>query len=255
MIPRSVEIGPFTLHLYGLIVAASIYLGWFLARKRASLYKIPQKIFDDPILVIPLVLGIAGARLYHVVDYWNIYSHDLISILFINRGGLGIWGGILGAAIGFLIVAKIKKLEALTVLDLAAPSLLLGQAIGRVANFVNQEGFGPPTTLPWAVYIEPPNRPPQFSNFAHFHPTFFYEAILNLIFFLLLLHLAKKLKGRGGAFGLYLIFYSTTRFIVEFWRIDTAMIGEIKVAQGLSVLALCIGIWLFFHRSKRLDIN
>ncbi|MBI2594177.1 prolipoprotein diacylglyceryl transferase [Candidatus Curtissbacteria bacterium] len=251
MIPRSVEIGPFILHLYGLIIAASIYLGWFLARKRAAAYKIPRHFFDDPILIIPLILGIAGARLYHVVDYWNIYSHDLISILFINRGGLAIWGGILGAAIGFLIVAKIKKLEALTVLDLAAPSLLLGQAIGRVANFVNQEGFGPPTTLPWAVYIEPPNRPPQFSNFAHFHPTFFYEAILNLIFFLLLLYFAKNLKGRGQAFALYLIFYSIARFITEFWRIDTAVLVEVKVAHIISIFAFTIGLLLFSTRKRR----
>lgn len=249
--PKDVNLGPITIHLYGVIVAIAIYSGYVLARKRAHLYKIPQKIFDDPVVFVPLILAIIGARAYHVADFWSIYSQNLISIFYITNGGLGILGGLAGAFLGFLIIAKIKKLEAFDILDLAAPSLLLGQAVGRLANFVNQEGFGPPTNLPWAVFIEPDSRPNQFSNFSHFHPTFFYEAALDLFFFVIILYLAKRLKIRRRVFALYLIFYSAGRFIVEFWRIDTATTGEIKIAHVLTIIMFLVGLWLFNFRRNR----
>lgn len=251
MLPRSVEIGPLTIHFYGLIIAIAIYLGWYLAKRRAHIYKIPQKIFDDPILLIPLALAIIGARLYHVIDLWSVYRANLISVFYIASGGLGIWGALVGVFIGFLIVAKKRKLNFLNALDLAAPSILLGQAIGRFGNFINQEGFGPPANSPWAVFIEKQYRPPQYLSSTHFHPTFFYEAILNLIFFTVLLKLSERSKVRGQVFALYLIFYSTTRFLVEFWRIDTWVIGGLKVAHLISVGSLIIGFWIFAKSSNK----
>src|SRR3990167_960576 len=123
MIPRSIEIGPFSIHFYGLIIVFAIFAGWYLAKNRARIYEIPQKIFDDPILLIPLVLSIAGARLYHVLDLWSYYGRNLADIIKIQNGGLGIWGGILGMILGFLIVVKLKKLDLSNSLDLAAPSV------------------------------------------------------------------------------------------------------------------------------------
>ncbi len=243
MIPKTINFGPLTIHLYGAIVAVAILLGWYFAKKRRQFYNIPQEIFEDPILLIPLALAIIGARAYHVADYWHLYKQNLISTLYIYNGGLGIWGALFGAFLGFWAVSKIKKLDFLNALDLVAPSLILGQAIGRIGNYINQEGFGPPTNAPWSVYIDPASRPPIYQNFSHFHPTFFYEAILDLTFFLVLIVLAKKLK-RGQAFALYLILYSTGRFITEFLRIDTATIGEIKVAQLLSAITLLAGVFL-----------
>ncbi|OGD89571.1 prolipoprotein diacylglyceryl transferase [Candidatus Curtissbacteria bacterium RIFCSPHIGHO2_02_FULL_40_17] len=247
MIPAQISIGPIKFHLYGAIIAVAILVGWYLAKKRAHLFKIPQKIFDDPILLLPLFFSLVGARLYHVFDYWNYYSQNLISIIYVWGGGLGIWGGIAGAVFGFFLVAKIKRIDFLSVLDLAAPSLLLGQAIGRIANFINQEGFGPPTDLPWGVYISPDRRPDQFTSFSYFHPTFFYEAILNTFFFTILLVVSRKLKIKGQIFSLYLVFYSISRFITEFWRIDTATIDTVKVAQVISIIVLTIGLGLFIH--------
>ncbi len=244
MLPRSINVGPLTIHLYGLIIALAIIAGWYLAQKRAHYYKIPQKIFDDPILLIPLSLSIVGARIYHVIDYWDSYSQNLMSTIYIGNGGLGIWGALAGLVIGLIVVAKVKKLNLLSGLDLVAPSLLLGQAIGRIGNYINQEGFGPPTNLPWGVYISPNRRPLQYVNQSHFHPTFFYEAALDFIFFIILILIAKKLKVRGQISALYLILYSLGRFTVEFWRIDTAVIGQIKVAQALSVLAFMLGLSL-----------
>ncbi len=255
MLPRSINIGPLTLHFYGLIIAIAIFVGYQLARSRSTFYKIPQKLFDDPILILPLVLGIVGARLYHVLDYWSYYSQNLTDIVKISSGGLGIFGGLAGIFIGFWIIARVKHLNLLSLLDLAAPSLFLGQAIGRIGNYINQEGFGPPTNLPWGVYIAPENRPAQFISSTHFHPTFFYEAAIDLIFFVILIFLEKRLHKSqlsvvsGQLFAYYLILYSLGRFAVEFWRIDTATIGTIKVAQVLSALTFVAGFWLLRHKN------
>lgn len=251
MIPPKVSIGPLTINLYGVIIAVAIYIGWLIAKKRASLSQIPKSLFDDPILVIPLIFGIIGARLYHVSDFWSFYKTDLQSILFIWNGGLGILGGLLGVFLGFWLVSKIRKINFLSLLDLASPSVLLGQAIGRFGNFVNQEAFGPPTSLPWGVYIDPVHRPSQYQTFTHFHPTFFYEAILDFIFFLILLRFSQSPKIKGQTFALYLILYSIGRFIVEFWRIDTAKIEDLKVAHILTVLIFLLGIYLFRAKKKR----
>jgi len=251
MIPHQISLGPLSIHLYGLIIAVSIFLGWLLAKKRASLYKIPQFIFEDPILLAPLILAIIGARLYHVLDYWSYYSTNWTGIIKVENGGLGIFGALLGIFLGFWIIAKIKKINLWSVLDLLAPSLLLGQAFGRIANFINQEGFGPPTSKPWGIFIDSSYRPPQYINATHFHPTFFYEAILDGMFFIILLFLSKRLRIPGQLFGLYLILYTLGRFIVEFWRIDTWMIGEVKVAHVLSMITFLVGIWIFQVRGKK----
>jgi|SRR3989344_3246395 len=264
MIPPQISLGPVKIHFYGALIAIAILVGWYLAKKRAHFYKqslrsstssaglkIPQKIFDDPVLLFPLIFSLIGARLYHVVDYWDIYGKNLISILYVFNGGLGIWGGIVGAIIGFFVVAKIRKIDFATILDLASPSMLLGQAIGRIGNYINQEGFGPPTNLPWGVYIFPDRRPNQFLNFSNFHPTFFYEAVLNFIFFVFLLYLTKKFKSPGQIFSSYLIFYSVTRFVVEFWRIDTWVASGIKVAHLVSLITFVFGSILLLILSRK----
>lgn len=253
---KSIKLGPLTFHTYGAIFALAIFVGYYIAKKRAHLYKVPQKIFDDPILLIPLVLAIAGARAYHVIDYWNIYSQDLLSIFNLSGGGLGIWGGLFGVFVGFWIVARLRQINFLSILDVASPSLLLGQAIGRFGNWINQEAFGPPTDLPWGIYIDPENRPAQFLSASRFHPTFFYEAILDAIFFVILIYLSKPSTVNrqqstvkpGQTLALYLILYPIGRFIVEFWRIDTATIGIFKVAQLLSAVAFLIGIYLLVQK-------
>ena len=266
MFPRSIDIGPFSIHLYGLIIAFAIYAGWYLAKKRAKIYKqslrssssqnstaglrIPQKFFDDPILLVPLVLSVIGARIYHVLDLWSYYGRNLTKIVEIQNGGLGIWGGILGMLLGLLIVVKVKKLDFLKSLDLAAPSIILGQTIGRFGNFINQEGFGPPTNLPWGVPIDPANRPAQYLLHPRFHPTFFYEAFLNLVFFILLLYLAGKVKSKGQVFALYLIFYAAARTISEFWRIDTWVVDGVKISYIFSLAAFICGVGLFYRQSQ-----
>ena len=251
MINPNISIGPLTFHLYGAIIAVAIYLGWNLVKKRAQTYKIPTKIFDDLALLIPLFLAIIGARLYHILHFWPLYWENPAQIIKITAGGLGIWGALAGIILGLWIFAKIKKINFFSLLDLSAPSILLGQAIGRIGNYINQEGFGPPTELPWGVYIDPQHRPVQYLNSTHFHPTFFYEAALDLIFFLFILKIAGKFKQKGQVFGLYLIFYALSRFIAEFWRTDTWTVGSIKIAHILSIVAFALGIWFFLIRPSK----
>lgn len=256
MISSQINIGPVTFHLYGFIIAFAIYIGWFLAKKRAVVYKIPATIFEDSILLVPLALSILGARIYHVIDYWQVYKVDPISMLYIFNGGLGIWGALIGTLIGFIIISKLKKISLLSILDLAAPSFLLAQSIGRIGNYINQEGFGPPSNLPWAVYINPTNRPEKFKDYLSFHPTFFYEAIIDFVFFVLLILIAKKIKKPGQIFSIYLILYSLGRLFVEFFRIDTWHIGVIKVVYILSAGCTLLGIYLFFYfQNKKVSTN
>lgn len=250
MITPYFQIGPLKFHFYGLVIAIAIYVGYFLAKKRAQLYRIPDKIFDDPILLLPLIFAIIAARLYHVLDLWNYYSQNLLKIFAITNGGLGIFGGLFGAALGLFIISKIKKINFLSILDLASPSFMLGQAIGRIANWVNQEAYGPPTSLPWKIFIEPDKRPDQYLAYSYFHPTFFYEAILDAIFFFVLLLASKKFKRKGQIFALYLVLYGMGRFIVEFFRIDTWQIGAFKVAHLLAALAIIVGLAIFVNSPK-----
>lgn len=240
VIPPEINIGNITIHFYGLIIAASILIGWYLAKKRTKYYKIPLKIFGSNTLLIPLFLGIVGGRLYHVIDLWPYYWANPQLIVRVDLGGLGIFGALAGIIVGFIVVAKIEKIKPLPLLDLISPSLLIAQAIGRLGNYINGEGYGPPTNVPWAVEI----------NGVRVHPTFFYEAIIDVIFFFALLALAKRLKKPGQLFGFYLILYSLGRFVVEFWRIDTATFNSFKTAQILSVATLLIGIYLVKFRAK-----
>lgn len=252
------KIGPLTFHLYGLIIAIAIYLGYSLAKTRAKIYKIPKKLFDDPILFAPLLLSLLAARAYHVLHYWSLYKNDLSKVIYISNGGLGIWGALFGAVLGFYLIAKIKKVNFTSICDLAAPSLLLGQTVGRFGNFINQEGFGKPTNLPWGVYISPQNRPEQYLNFSKFNPTFFYEAALDFIALAILIYVENKSikKGHkqlvsGQLFSLYLIFYSASRFLTEFWRIDTWTISGIKVAHVICLIAFSLGCYTFYAQSKK----
>lgn len=283
MFPNSFSLGPLTFHIYGLIIAAAILIGWWLAKKRVHFYKIDPNLLDSPLILLPLILGIIGGRLYHVADFWSYYRNNPAQIFNISGGGLGIFGAIIGIFAGFWLFARIKKTKLLPLLDLLSPSLILGQAIGRIGNYINQEGFGKPTDLPWGVFIKPENRPIEYLESNFFHPTFFYEGALNLIAFLILIFLSSlsssplnshsresgnqlrvKLQGSrfsiwsrmtlqkpGQIFVLYLISYSAIRFTVEFWRIDTARIGQLQIAHVISLVVFCVGIYLITSKDKK----
>jgi phosphatidylglycerol:prolipoprotein diacylglycerol transferase len=243
-------IGPIILHLYGIIFTIAVIAGFLVARKRAEIYEISKDQVEN-IFLLALFLGILGARLYHVLDYFSYYRTHLWEILAVWQGGLGIFGGIFGGILGIYFYAKSKSLPFLKICDLLAPSLALGQAIGRWGNFVNQEAFGPPTSLPWKIYIDFQNRPEFWVSYSFFHPVFVYESIWNFLSFLALIYLEKQsLQKRkvGSLTFSYFTLYGLGRFFIEFLRFDTAQILGVKLAHILS-LGFIFGGFFFLKQS------
>ena len=222
-------------------------------------------------LIWALVLGVVGARLYHVLtpspsmaevgitsplDY---FRHPL-QLVNLRRGGLGIYGGIAGGALGLLIYAYRNRISALAWADLAVVGLALGQFIGRWGNFFNQELYGRPTTLPWAVRIDPAHRLTGYTEYARFHPAFLYESLWSLLVFAALLVLVRHYRSwlkTGDVMAIYLILYAVGRTLLETVRLDSRTV-TLGVDLGLAVatvvslvIALIMGGWLWWRH--RLD--
>jgi phosphatidylglycerol:prolipoprotein diacylglycerol transferase len=184
------------------------------------------------------------------------YFQHPLEILKIWKGGLGIFGGIIGGAIALAIYCRSNKQNFFEWTDIIAPGLLIAQAIGRWGNFVNQEVYGPPSDLPWAIYIDPAHRLPGFEAVERYHPLFLYESLLTLLGGLLLLYIARKYKDKlftGDLFLMYLVYYPLIRFGLEFIRLDPSAVGTININQtvmlivgilALSILVLRHTVWL-----------
>ena len=238
MNPIAFEIGPLAVHWYGIIIAAGLLAGVGLASWRAPLYGISR---DDlyNLVLLTLPWGIVGARLWYVLFNWSHYAQRPGEIIAIWHGGLAIHGGVLAAIICGVLYARYRRMSFLAIADLTAPSFALAQAIGRWGNYVNQEAYGVPTDLPWAIVIDGVSR----------HPTFLYESCWNLVVLGTLLLVAKRLpQARGGVFAGYLILYSLGRFFIEGLRTDSLMLGPFRTAQlvslGMIALGLVVAWWV-----------
>lgn len=192
--PILIEIGPLAVRWYGLLIATAVLIGVSLSQYLAKRRHINPDLLGD--LVVWLVIAaIPAARLYYVLFEWAEYSQHPERIIAIWQGGIAIHGAILGGTIAALIFARLKQVSFWQLADLVAPSLILGQAIGRWGNFFNSEAFGRPTNLPWKLFIPADRRPLGYENFAYFHPTFLYESLWNLMVFGLLLTLFSRLTN------------------------------------------------------------
>lgn len=246
-----ITIGPLFITFYGIIIATAVCASYLVAQKRAAFYAITQQQIDS-LLPFLLVGSIVSARLYHVVDKWEYYRIHILETLFIWHGGIGIYGAILGGLIVLFWYSKKHNLSLLSLLDLIAPSLAFGQVIGRWGNFFNQEAFGPPTNLPWKIYIDSTHRPIQWQQFTYFHPVFLYESLLNLLAFFVLMILAKRFRAKSGTIaGLYFVFYGLIRLVTEQFRFDTATIGPLKVATLISLGCIIGGIVVVQFATRR----
>lgn len=260
--PILVEIGPLTIRWYGLLIASAVLIGVSLSQYLAKRRHINPDLLGD--LAIWLVVGaIPAARLYYVLFEWQSYAQNPGRIIAIWEGGIAIHGAILGGIVAALIFARIKKISFWQLADLVAPSLILGQAIGRWGNFFNSEAFGGPTDLPWKLYIPPERRPPGLVEFEYFHPTFLYESLWDLAVFALLLTLFfRSLHGLrlkvGTLFLVYLIAYSLGRFWIEGLRTDSLMLGPLRIAQVVSLVGIGLGLaglaWLYIYRRNLPDV-
>jgi phosphatidylglycerol---prolipoprotein diacylglyceryl transferase len=237
----ALQIGPLAVRWYGLLIATGVLLGTTLAHREAVRRGLnPDKLLNT--IVVAVLCSLVGARLYYVLFNWDYYGTHLGKIPAVWEGGLAIHGGLIAGVLATVWYCRHAGLSLPVVLDTMAPSVVLGQAIGRWGNFFNQEAFGVPTDLPWKLYIDPAHRPPYLAGFEYFHPTFLYESLWNLLVFAILwFGLRRRWESTPGALVLaYLGLYSVGRFCVEGLRIDSLMLGPLRAAQVVSLLLIAL---------------
>lgn len=232
--------GAVPLRAYALCIIAGVVAAVWLGDRRWVARGGEQgRIIDVALFAVPA--GVIGARIYHVITDWGLYfgadsPNQPIDALKIWQGGLGIWGAIAGGAVGAWLAARHYGLRMRPLTDALAPGLLLAQAIGRLGNWFNQELFGKPTDVPWALEIDPAHRPAGYQDAETFHPTFLYEALWNLGALGVLLWLDRRLRlGFGRVFALYVMLYCTGRVWNEYLRIDPVQLDD--------VLGLRLNVW------------
>lgn len=246
------SIGDFTIKWYGVIIAVGFLLAFLYALASCKKMNINQDRLLD-VVIVGIIVGIVGARLYYVAFYpGDKYINDPVSILYVWEGGLAIYGGIIGGLLGGALMAKIRRVKIPAVLDIASLGFLIGQAIGRWGNFVNQEAFGTKTTVPWRMYSE--NTEALVGGAAH--PCFFYESVWCILGFLLLHLFTRKWRRYDGqTFLLYLIWYGTGRFFIEGMRTDSLIVfADIRVSQLVAAVTVVAGIVLLFVFRKRTSL-
>ncbi len=250
----ALQVGPVTLRWYGILMAGAMALGLWLAHRDA----LRRGIDPEPLLKaseLALLGGLVGARLYYVAFNLSDYLQDPAEIYRVWKGGLAIHGGVIGGILLGGGYAWWRGLPVLRYLDIAAPSLAIGQAIGRWGNFFNEEAFGTPTDLPWKLYIPSSHRPVEYAQSDFFHPTFLYESLWDALVFALLVWVFRDrvIRAPGALFLAYLGLYSVGRFFTEALRTDALMAGPLRVAQLVSVVgvaAAVIGVPLLVRRSR-----
>ena len=239
------------IYLYGVVIALGFLLAILYGKKRCRSFGYDfDKVVDALLWAVPL--AIVCARIYYVVFYWKEggYAENPISILYIWEGGIAIYGGIIGAAIGLILFSKVEKQKLTPYLDLMGLGLLIGQLIGRWGNFFNREAYGAETDcfLRMGLLDE--------AGAAHYwHPTFLYESVWNLIGFLLLHFFSKKRKYDGQVFLLYVAWYGLGRAWIEGLRTDSLWLGPIRVSQLLALVsfAAAAGILIWIRVKKHPD--
>lgn len=264
--PEGFYIGKLFIHFYGVIIMfGAILAAWLSTVEAKRRGHNPDVVWD----VMPwlLIAGIIGARIWHILtppasmvemgittQYYLTHPLDAINI---RAGGLGIPGAVMGGALALWLYTRKKKLSFASWVDIIAPGLALAQAVGRWGNFINQELYGAPTDLPWAIFIEPSRRLAEYMDVAYYHPMFLYESLWNLMNMAVLLILGRKLKEklfRGDIFLIYLFIYPLGRFLLEFIRLDPSNVGGINANQTImAIIAIAALITLILKRTVLKD--
>ncbi|MGT2753397.1 prolipoprotein diacylglyceryl transferase [Streptococcus ovis] len=250
--PIAFQLGPFVIRWYALCIVAGLALAVYLASKEAPRKRIlPDDILDFILIAFPI--AIIGARLYYVIFSWDSYKDNPIEIFAIWHGGIAIYGGLLAGLLVLIFFTRHRFIETWDFLDVAAPSVMIAQAIGRWGNFFNQEAFG--AKVSQLNYLPSFIREQMFIDGSYRVPTFLYESVWNLLGFILICMLRRRPRflKRGEVTIFYLIWYGVGRFIIEGMRTDSLMFAGLRVSQWLSVLLILIGIGLFIYHRKQKD--
>ena len=254
---RTLALGPLTIHYYGLIIAIGLMLAVVYACRRCSQFGIKQDdLLDGVLWVTPF--AILCARAYYCIFSWADYAENPISVLYIWNGGLAIYGGVLGAVAGILLLCRIKKIKIGALLDMVALGFLIGQSIGRWGNFVNREAFGAATDSFFRMGL----YNTVTGAWEYYHPTFLYESVWNAVGFVLLHVLSKHRKYDGEIALGYVAWYGLGRCLIEGLRMDSLYWGSVRVSQLLAgICFLAVVIFLVYdkifreHDPKDLYVN
>jgi phosphatidylglycerol:prolipoprotein diacylglycerol transferase len=258
------------LHYYGILITSGAVLGaWLAAREANRRNHNPEIVWD--LLIYLMIGGIIGARLWHIFtpssnilvldpisgDMVNPYfaggTIHILDILAVWNGGLGIPGAVIGGAVVLYFYSRSNNMSFSEWADIAAPSLALGQAIGRWGNYFNQELYGAPTSLPWKIFIDPAHRLSGYSNVDYYHPLFLYESLWNFLNMFLLIWASRRYTGRlksGDIFLFYLIVYPAGRFFLDFLRLDASIVGGININQTVMGVVALVSLGALFIRHR-----
>lgn len=253
---RYFSIGPLTIRIYGVIIAVGLLLAVVYACGRSREFGLRTEDLTDGVLFI-VPFAILCARLYYCIFKWDMYKDNLLSILYIWEGGLAIYGGVIGAAIGIIVFSRVKRIKLGAVLDITSLGFLIGQSIGRWGNFFNREAFGAETDSFFRMGLTNVNT----GVVTYVHPTFLYESVWNLTGFLLLHFLSKRRKYDGQVALGYAAWYGLGRTFIEGLRSDSLYWGNMRVSQMLAAIScfLAVGALMVMafrpHDPQKMQVN
>jgi phosphatidylglycerol:prolipoprotein diacylglycerol transferase len=249
--PILVTLGSFSISWHSLFMTVAIVVGvWLSARLAAKAGLSVDRLYSIALWAVPG--GIIGARLVHVIDYWDFYSANPGSIIAFWNGGLALWGGILGGTLAVLVFSRVSRFPVAPYADRIALALILGQAIGRIGDIINGEHLSTPTSLPWGVVYTNPAAGRAFQHSLEYgavHPAVAYELLMDLFIFGILWRLRGRFKPEGSLFLLYLSLYAAGRFSLSFLRLDSNTVFlSLNQAHWISLLVLVVAILLLIWR-------
>ena len=250
MNPVALQLGPISIRWYAICIVSGLILAVYLSMKEAPRKKIdPDAIIDFILIAFPL--AIVGARLYYVIFEWGYYSQNLGEIFAIWNGGIAIYGGLLTGALVLYLFSRRRLIEPIDFLDIAAPSVMIAQSIGRWGNFFNQEAYG--AAVKSLNYLPSFIRDQMYIDGSYRQPTFLYESIWNLLGFLLILILRRKPQflRQGEVTAFYLIWYGFGRMIIEGMRTDSLMFAGLRVSQWLSMILILVGLAIILYQRRK----
>jgi prolipoprotein diacylglyceryl transferase len=249
-----IELGPLTIHFYGILIAIGVIVALVVSRNRYVRFRGFGEIFER-IAIWGVVIGFLGARAAYVITHTARFEGRPWAVLYIWEGGLALYGGLLFGALTFVYLLRKWSGDVFAVADAVAIGVPLAQAIGRWGNYFNQELFGTPSTLPWALKIDVVHRPAEYIGYETFHPTFLYESLWNLLLLvpvILILERRSKL-AKGASFGMYIAGYAAIRFLMELLRTDTTFRFLGLSRNGwVSIAAFLFGVgWVVYAQRRR----
>ncbi|MFT8349100.1 prolipoprotein diacylglyceryl transferase [Clostridium saccharoperbutylacetonicum] len=251
MNPTAFSIGGFDVRWYGILIATGIVLGILISQYNCKWREADYENLLN-IVLWSLPIGIVGARLYYVIFEFDNYKNNIIDAFNIRNGGLAIHGGLIFAIGTALVYTRIKKLSFIKFADVAAPSIILAQALGRWGNFFNQEAHGDAVSYEFIKHFPMFIQKGMNIQGVYYNPTFLYESVWNISVFIILMFLLRKSKKNGIVFMTYIGLYSIGRFVIEGMRTDSLMLGNIRIAQFVSltgVIAWIIFLALSYYRA------